>query len=305
MKNIFSLIVLSISCFACIEYSEIELNDIPASKQVSYFLIGSDTNPYFYHTKTYNITDSFPISFLTPSGYFLKLNSKVLPFNLEKKDPGFRLYQTTTAFSPIQANERVEVLAESKPIGNCQMPIKPSFSYTKNVKIIKGNLDVTIMVNFSLSVLNYQEINQGISIALDNKSIYLEPDRIFATETFSPTNSNLDTSYSVNKDFESIVGTPLNMVLSAESLKRNKGIFSFKVEYRSLIKDLHNPIKIPMHISNVDENIVRYAKNSRLNGSSAQSSVIPFTFIDFNNLKDRYGFIGCYNVATDTIRIPF
>lgn len=298
MKSIFNFFLISTLFYHCTDYREISLNIEPKEKSVNYFLIGSNNQPYFFYTTTGNSNSEFPPRFAYKNGYNLQINDSVFPFVLPMKDPFNRNY-LSTEYREITFGQNVQILDQDEVIGKCNMPLKLNYKLSKN-SIIESRQGAFVAQTFlEYEIINYDKIEYGVSISVNTIAMWKKDVVAISNGAFQGQIS--DSNY-LNTDLCYLPGTVVNTILKPEKLKVMKGKFRIRVPINFPAEIIDKPIII-VYVSNIDENIRNYAENSVKNGYSAQSSYIPFTFLTFNNLKDRYGFVGCYNVGIDTIEI--
>jgi hypothetical protein len=262
-------------------------------------LIGSKKQPYFFSLNTTKVNEEFPTRFVGEEGYKLGVGDSLYPFDITLKDPFNRNYQSTKQIT-IQSNQDISIFDKSEKIGGCKMPIEPKYSIKQNSVINKDNssvLDATTFIDYE--VFNYDQIENGIAIAINSLAMIKKGVRISSNAAYQ--GEVRDSNYR-SGDLAYLAGTVVNTIIKPEKLKLMKGKFRVSVKTYLQKEFINQPILVA-YLSNIDKNILNYAENSVKNGYSAQSSYIPFTFLTFNNLKDRYGFVGCYNVGIDTILI--
>lgn len=302
MKSIFRLLIfllISFQLYKCTDYKEIDLKVDFESKKVNYFLIGSKKQPYFFSLNTVSSIDEFPTGFTYEDGYNLGINDSIFPFNIKQEDPFTRQYLTTKPVE-IPSGQNILIYDHDNNIGSCMMPEKLEYNI-KQYSIIdltnKSELDAETFIEYE--ILNFSEIKHGVSVSVNTTAMWKKDIIGFSNGAYQ---GELRDSNYISSDLAYLPGTVVNTIIKPEKLKLMKGKFRIRVSTNFPEELIDKPILVT-YVSNIDENIRNYAENSVKNGYSAQSSYIPFTFLTFNNLKDRYGFVGCYNVAIDTIEI--
>jgi hypothetical protein len=302
MKNTFNFLFIflfSMQFFGCTDYSEIELETILERKKVNYFLIGSKKQPYFFSLNSTNVNDELPKWFVGEDGYKLGVADSLYTFDILLKDPFGRNYLSTKHFV-IQSNQEISIFDKSEKIGGCMMPFELKYGIKHNSVIDQTNFSALISETYiDYEVLNYDQIENGIAVAINTMAMIKKGVLVRSNAAYQ---AEIRDSNYLNSDLAYVAGTVVNTIIKPEKLKLMKGKFRVRVRTNFPKEFLNQPILVA-YLSNIDENILNYAENSAKNGYSAQSSYIPFTFLSFNNLKDRYGFVGCYNVAIDTIEI--